>query len=268
MSKVRKLYADTLLGQVHLRLLEAENTAVHAPLLCLHPAPSSGLYFKSVMPLLNNGRQVIAPDYPGYGGSDELPDPVSIADYASALLDALDDAGIGAPVDILGFHTGCLVAAEIALASANRVRRLVLCDIPYFTTEQQDNLRDKMTQAMPISTELECLQAPWQFNVAGRVDDVPLARAFELFAEHLRAGGHDYFGFDAAFRYDAVTRFADLHADTVCLATQSALHTPTMLAAEKIPGSRFVDVPEVTTAVFEAGAEAISQRVIQELDAA
>ena len=266
MSTVRKVYADTRLGQVHTRCLAPEGAASNAPLLCLHPAPSSGLYFKTVMPLLNRGRQVLAPDYPGYGSSDALPEPVSIADYASALLDVLDDMHIAEPVDILGFHTGCLVAVEMALASADRVRRLVLCDIPFFNAEQQDSLREEMTRPMPVGPELDCLQGAWQFNVAGRLDAVPLPRAFELFAEHLRAGSHDYFGFDAAFRYDCDTRFRSLRTETICLATQSALYGPTQLAAGLIPNARSIEAPEVTTAVFEAGADAIAKRIVAALD--
>ena len=228
---MKKLYADTRFGQVHARIAHAASPSGCAPLLCLHPAPSSGLYFTTVMPLLSRDRDVIAPDYPGYGGSDALPKPVTIGDYAQAMLEFLDAAGVHEPVDVLGFHTGCLVAAEMAHAAPDKLHKLVLCDIPYFTTEQQDSFRAKMTQPMPVSAELESLAGPWAFNVSGRIDDVPLPRAFELFTEHLRAGTCDYFGFAAAFSYDCTARFSDLQADVSCLATQSGLHAPTEAAA-------------------------------------
>lgn len=38
------------------------------------------------------------------------------------------------------------------------------------------------------------------------------------------------------------------------------------LAAGVIPGADLVEVPEVTTAVFEAGAEAIARRIEETLD--
>ena len=133
------------------RLLAAGNDAGNAPLICLHPAPSSGLYFATAMPLLNAERAVIAPDYPGYGGSDIQDAPLTIADYAAAMLDVIDNASLTSPVDVLGFHTGCLVAVEMAHQRPEVIRRLVLCDIPYFTAEQQDSFRDKMTQPMPVS---------------------------------------------------------------------------------------------------------------------
>lgn len=261
-----KTYGATKYGQVHARWLEARGSEPHAPLVCLHPAPSSGLYFTTVMPLLNDGRAVIAPDYPGYGGSDSLTDAPRIEDYAKAVLEFLGTTGIDAPVDILGFHTGCLVGTEMALARPERVRRLILCDVPYFDKAQQAELRGKAAQPLGITPELESLSAAWQFNVASRVEHVPLPRAFELFAEHLRSGDRDYLGFAAAFSYDCEARFAKLDADVVVLATQSGLHTPSEHAARSIAGARFVDVPEVTTAVFEAGAEAIAKRIIEALE--
>jgi pimeloyl-ACP methyl ester carboxylesterase len=262
---IRKSYGSTTYGQVHVRSIDAEGTETSVPLICLHPAPSSGLYFTTVMPLLNAGRQVLAPDYPGYGGSDALAEPPAISGYASAMLELLDAMRIDGPVDVLGFHTGCLVGTEMALKNPPRVRRLVLCDVPYFETEQRTSLGKKMAQPMAITAELDSIASPWAFNIASRVDAVPLPRAFELFAEHLRTGRNDYFGFSAAFAYDCESRFAELDADVVLLATQSGLHEPTVQARDAISNARFIDVPEVTTAVFEQGAPAIAKRIDEAL---
>lgn len=263
---MRKYYGNTRFGQVHARLHESDGDETSVPLVCLHPSPFSGLYFSTVIPLLNTNRLVVAPDYPGYGGSDGLASPPTIADYAQAMLEFLDDTGITSPVDLLGFHTGCLVGAEMAHLDADRIRRIVFCDVPYFTSEQQDAMREKVTQAMPVTAELDSLAGPWAFNVGNRINDIPLARAFELFTEHLRAGTRDYYGFAAAFSYDCVKRLSALRADSVCLATQSGLHDPTEAAAAAIPGARFVDVPEVSTAVFESSAEAIAKRINEALE--
>ena len=266
MMKTSRRYADTQYGQVHVRCHYPVGEYNRPPIVCLHPAPSSGLYFKTAQPVLAQNRHVCAPDYPGYGGSDPQDKPLTIAEYASAIIETIGFLNFNQKIDLLGFHTGCLVAAEIAHSSPQWVRRVVMCDAPYFTTDEQAALRDKMTQPMPVTAELESLQKPWDFNVANRVDDVPLPRALELFAEHIRVGSHDWFAFDAAFSYDCEGRFSALQADVVCLATQSGLNAPTRAAADAIPGARFVDVPEVTTAVFEAGAEKISKRIHEALD--
>ena len=259
-------YADTAFGQVHVRCHYPAGDDNRPPLVCLHPAPSSGLYFKTVQPLLARNRLVLSPDYPGYGGSDSQEKPLTIAEYAAAMFEAIKFLDCDDNVDLLGFHTGCLVAAEIAYSSPALVRRIAMCDVPYFSKSEQAALRDKMTQPLAVSADLESLRKAWDFNVASRIDDVPLPRALELFAEHIRVGAHDWFAFDAAFSYDCESRFAALDADVVCLATQSGLHGPTVSAAQAIPGARLVDVPEVTTAVFESGAENISKRIHEALD--
>ncbi len=266
MTTIRKHYADTSYGQVHVRSIAATGDEISAPLVCLHPAPASGLYFTTVMPLLNAGRRVLAIDYPGYGGSDSPQEPLTVADYARAATQALESSSVAEPYDLLGFHTGCLIAAEMKQAKPDRVRRLLLCDIPYFTTEQQDALREKMTRPLPVGADLECLAGAWKFDVSGRLDHVPLRRAFELFAERLRSGSEDCAAFRAAFTYDCETRLSALKGDVVCLATQSSLHAPTTAAASVIPDATLVDVPEVTAAVFEAGAHAISKRIAAALE--
>ena len=266
MSVIERFYVATPDGQLHGRELRPAGNANRPPLVCLHPAPSSGLYFTTVMPLLNEHRQVVAPDYPGYGGSDALAEPPVIAGYARAMLQLLDARGTEQPLDLLGFHTGCLVAAEMALTRSESIRRLVLCDIPYFTGEAQLSLRSKMAVPMPVDENLQSIAAPWKFNIGSRLGSVPMPRAFELFAEHLRAGKNEYFGFDAAFSYDCEAAFGRLETDTVVLATNSGLLDATHAAAEVIPGAKLVDVAEVDTAVFEAGAEPIAKRILAALD--
>lgn len=265
MTGIRKRYCDTSIGQIHLRELAADGPETGPPLVLLHPSPFSGLYFTTVMPLLNRGRRVIAPDYPGYGGSVTLTDPPSIATYANAMRETVAALGL-AQTDVLGFHTGCLVAVEMALEAPESLRRILLCDVPYFTGDTQVELRGKMTKPMPIGRRITCLESPWRFNIENRIDSVPLPRAFEMFAEHLRAGTQDYFGFAAAFSYDCESRFSALTGDVVVLATQSGLLEPSRVAAGIIPTATLVEVPEVTTAVFEAGAEAIARRIEETLD--
>ena len=261
MVSVRKRYADTSFGQVHVRIAAAAGAESGSPLVCLHPAPSSGLYFETAFPYLNAGRRVIAPDYPGYGGSDSLLEPPSIADYGQAIRECLADLGVEDAVDVLGFHTGCLVGAEIAIQQPSTVRRLLLCDVPFFDADARASLYDKMARPTPVGTNLESIKSAWTFNVGNRVGDVPLERTIELLAEQLRSPQRDHFGFAAAFSYAAEERLPQLAVDTVILATQSALHEPSLAAAQVIPDVTLIDVTEISTAVFESGAEAIGTRV-------
>lgn len=261
MTTIQKVYAQTSFGQVHARIMAPNGDERQAPLLCLHPAPSSGLYFQTAMRMLNTGRRVIAPDYPGYGGSDSLSEPPSIADYARAMLEFLADLGVPSPIDVLGFHTGCLVGTEMSIQKAAAVRRLVLCDVPYFSADARKSLYNKMAVPTPISADLNSIKGAWIFNVESRIEHVSLPRAIELLAEQLRAPERDHFGFAAAFTYPSEERLAHITVDTTILATQSGLHEQSIAAAELIPGATLVDVTEVCSAVFESGAEAICKRI-------
>lgn len=265
MPAIEKLYGRSANGQIHARQIASDGRNEHPPLLCLHPAPSSGLYFTTVMPLLNAGRRIIAPDYPGYGGSDTFTGAPSISDYAQAMLEFTDSQMLDRPIDVLGFHTGCLVGIEMALLNPQYVHRLILCDVPCFDAAQRPALREKLAQPMPVSDSLDSIAAPWQFNVTQRIAHIELQRAIELLAEHLRAGSNDYRAFDAAFAYPCETRLPEVASETTIIATHSGLLDATRTAAALMPAANLIEAPDITTAVFESSAARIARYVIAAL---
>ena len=261
---MRRRYADTGLGQVHLRTLAPSGQASQPPLVCLHPIPYSGLYFTTIAPLLADRRAVIAPDYPGYGGSDAVTDRPSIADYAAAMLQALAprDGQAWGPVDLMGFHTGCLVAAEMALARPERVGRIVMIDAPVFEAAERAAMYDRATAQPAITETLDSLAPVWDTNVAKRLGSMPLMRAFALFVEQLRSGGRAAHGFHAAFTYSGENRLHRLTGSVLVIATRSGLLEPTRRAARRIPGARLVERLDIERAVLEEGAQAIAADVL------
>jgi pimeloyl-ACP methyl ester carboxylesterase len=98
------------------------------------------MFFETIAPLLAKHRGVLAPDYPGYGRSQALPGTPSIAIYAEAMMEVLQQSPLRAPFDLLGFHTGCLVAVEMALTYGADIGRLVLVDVPYFDAKKRAEL--------------------------------------------------------------------------------------------------------------------------------
>jgi pimeloyl-ACP methyl ester carboxylesterase len=265
-AAIQKAYLPGENGQVHIRSLAASSAETQAPLLCLHPAPYSGSYFESVMPMINTGRRVVAPDYPGYGNSYPLTEPPSIGDYAAAMTDAVLGAEDSPKVDLLGFHSGCLVAAEIALRAPERVRKLLLIDVPFFDRETQKNFAGKVAKPMPMSHDQSCLDKAWEFNVASRQDIVPLERAFAMFVDQISSGVHDYFCFHAAFSYDCVARFPKIAVPTTLVATRSPLLKATHVAASAIPNATLIDDESIETSVFEQGASVIAGHIRSILD--
>ena len=274
---MRRAYASTRLGQIHLRFLDSRErghrppdegetpslTAAEPPLICLHPFPYSGAFFETIAPLLSGRRMVCAPDCPGFGGSDAPEKMLSMEELAETVLEALGAAELpSGPVDLLGFHSGCLLAVEMARLGPDRVRKLAIIDVPYFTPEEQSGRYPKSTAPVRYDGDLASLADAWEFSVARRLDGTPFDRAFGNFVELLRAGERANWGYHATLTYDCATRFRLLRHETLVVATQYMLKEHTRRAAAEIPGARFVERKDVTRAVMEEGAVAIAEEVL------
>lgn len=262
MTVIRKQYVDTQAGQMHVRLLDAARH-LKPPLVCLHPAPYSGSYFEPMMPLLYADRTVIAIDYPGYGNSYAPSSQPDIGDYANAVIATLDALSIDEHIDVLGFHTGCLVGVEMVLTDAARIHHLVLCDAPYFDADTQAELLRSSAQATTLGTSPESIEKAWKMTVTKRLGYVEPSRIFDLLGEHLRHGGDDHYAFNAAFRYPCEAKFSAVRSPTTVIATQSGLLDATREAAACIPDAALVEMPEIKRLVFDTGAERLAAALLE-----
>lgn len=95
-----------------------------APLLFLHAAGGAGRWLEW-HELLSKRFDVIAPDAPGFGGSDEFPDVESMDDLVYHYLDVIDRLGLDRP-HLVGGSFGGWLAAEIAVQAPHRVGSLAL----------------------------------------------------------------------------------------------------------------------------------------------
>ncbi len=96
------------------------------PLVLLPQSPMSARQFDAALgPLTTHRIRSIAIDTPGFGYSDPAPFVPRIEDWAGSIVAVLDHLGI-TRADLLGHHTGALLATEVALQAPARVRRLVL----------------------------------------------------------------------------------------------------------------------------------------------
>ena len=261
---MKRAYASTQRGQIHLRHIESRRQPVGAPLVCLHPFPYSGAFFETIVPLLNGRRMVLAPDCPGFGGSDAPQEMLSMEELAETVLEALEGApeAPAGPVDLMGFHSGCLLAVEMARLEPSRVRRIAIIDVPYFTAEEQKGRYPKSTAPVRYDGNLASLADAWEFSVARRLDGMPFSRAFGNFVELLRAGERANWGYHATLTYDCAARFRAVRHDALVVASQYMLKEHTRRAAADIPGARFVERRDVTRAVMEEGAPAVAEEVL------
>jgi pimeloyl-ACP methyl ester carboxylesterase len=259
-SGIAKGYCDGPFGQVHWHCL-GEPTD-QPDLICLHPAPFSGLAFTNIMPYLAKDRRVIAPDFPGHGGSDPHRLDASIAEYAEAMLSVTQSLSPDRPVDLLGFHSGCLVACEMALVAPDSVRSLVLIDVPAFDAETRAEQLASSTAPPQFTDRLDSLASAWERGITRRIESQGMERSFEMFVEHLRHGEAMNAGFHAGFTYAVEERLPALAHPTAIIATQSILLEATQRAAQLIPGAELIERTDITRAVLDEAAEPIAAQVL------
>jgi pimeloyl-ACP methyl ester carboxylesterase len=127
--RTRRAYFDCRFGQLHVRTAFPTTGGFdeQVTLFCLHPDQSSSRTFARFLPEIGDVRSVYAPDLPGLGESDPSP-AASVAEAAGAVSDLADDLRLR-QIDLLGVHTGALVAMDLAAARAELVRRLVLVGV-------------------------------------------------------------------------------------------------------------------------------------------
>jgi pimeloyl-ACP methyl ester carboxylesterase len=94
------------------------------PLLFLHAAGGAGAWLP-FHGLLARHFEVIAPDHPGFGGSDDLPAVEAMDDLVYHYLDVLDRLGLER-AHVVGGSLGGWIGAELAVHSPERVDRLAL----------------------------------------------------------------------------------------------------------------------------------------------
>jgi pimeloyl-ACP methyl ester carboxylesterase len=94
------------------------------PLLFLHAAGGAGAWL-DFHRLLAGSFDVIAPDHPGFGGSDDFPDVTAMDDLVFHYLDVMDALGLQRPY-VVGASFGGWIAAELAVTAPHRIASLVL----------------------------------------------------------------------------------------------------------------------------------------------
>ena len=95
------------------------------PLLFLHAAGGAGAWLDFHRMLAEGGYDVIAPDHPGFGKSDDFPEVEAMDDLVYHYLDLLDALGLER-AHVVGASFGGWIAAELAVAAPHRAGSLAL----------------------------------------------------------------------------------------------------------------------------------------------
>ena len=245
--------------QLHLRLAgtEEDRTGSRLPLIALHLVPNSGQVFERFQAAMGARRPVIAVDLPGFGMSDPVSGDETVGNYAARILAGLRELG-HEQVDLLGFHTGAAVAAEIAVTDPGRVRRVVLAALPVLTDEE----RAQFAALPPIEFDLEgrFAQSEWQRSLRWRGPGQSVESVYRTFAEKMRPGARER-GATAVVRYELADRLAEISQPVFVLRPRDDLWHATARARDLLPYARWDEYPAAGHGFFEVEAEALARTI-------
>ena len=261
--RIRRRYVDGRFGQVHVYIAAALNdTGEKTPLMCFHPTALSGDFFHDFMLEMSKDRLVMAMDTPGYGRSDPPPEPQPMEELAGTAADVLDALGHGADgggaVDVIGYHTGTFIAAELAVQRPDLVRRLVLPGIPYRAGEERRELYEQYAKPTPLTEDGSKAMEIWKFWVNDRHPEVSLQRGASHFADHLQSGPYSWWAYHSVFSYPAEERLPLVRQPVLVPNTHGNLQEASRAAARLVPDATVIEMPDLTHGVFDVGVDRLS----------
>jgi pimeloyl-ACP methyl ester carboxylesterase len=237
-------YARSPYGQMHFFIAAPTTGTTSAlPLVCLHQSPVSGLSYQEFQSAMATDRLVLCADTAGYGNSDGPTKMVPMADYGNALAVALDALGI-VRTDVLGFHTGNFVAAELAIQRPDLVRRLVMPGIPYYSAAQRREILGRYSKPRPYFSDPDYVGANYRRTVLDADNGLSLARRHDIFVSQLLAGTKSHFGFAAVRDYDADNQLQKIKQPVLLPILNETLAEPTRRASKLITTHTRVEMPD------------------------
>jgi pimeloyl-ACP methyl ester carboxylesterase len=257
-------YLPVSWGQAH-RLQSHAAEAAGPPLYAFHGTAYSGRTFAPLMRSMTD-RRVAALDTPGYGGSSRPLERWSLERYATALLEAVEASG-ESRIDLLGYHTGAMLAVQVAAMRPDLVRRLILIGVPYFPDpEERAAWRERLAAPMRLTEDFEQLRERWDYLVEGRAGGAALETGFAHFVDELRAYPYGFWAHDAAFTFDPGPSLARVTQPTLVLNPRTPLAEPSRQAAARISNARVVEMSHLGHGVLDVAASELADHINAFLD--
>jgi pimeloyl-ACP methyl ester carboxylesterase len=225
----------------------------------------AGRYFRLFMEQLGKDRVIIAPDYPGLGQSDAPGSMMDMAGYADAMAEVLDALDYGengnGKIDVCGYHTGAMVAVELAVRRPDLVRKLVLAGIPFYTGTERVRMYEENVVERQLSDDFESLRGTWEFTVSTRQEGVSIQRGYDNFVDILLQRYITHWPYHAVFSYAAEEQAPKVTQPVLILNTHGGLENETRALARLFPNADLIEIPELHHGVFDVGAERLAELI-------
>lgn len=248
-------YLPSRYGQLHYRAAGAPSG--RPALVLLHQNPSSSLEYAPLIDAMAQDRQVIAFDTPGYGMSDAPPAPLDMAGYAACFAEALPGLGLAHAdaCDVYGFHTGALLAIELAIALPETIRRIVVTGLPMRSPAECAERLAAAQTAPPLDESgdvaLTMARGLWDYVVAARTPGVSLERAARVWVDKLTPLDRAQWAYHGVWSYDFAARLPLVGQSTLLLQPAEAIMAQSIAAATLFPNGQVVGLPEFDRDLFD-----------------
>jgi pimeloyl-ACP methyl ester carboxylesterase len=194
-----RAYTNGQFGQIHYA-----TAGKGVPLLLCHQSPTNMCQFDKVVPLLvAHGFQVITADLPGYGRSDGPDHVPTMEEYSHIVPAVLDAAGVS-KADVLGHHTGAVLATDAALQFPERFNRLVLNGPLPLNDDERAFFKAHLAAEKewgPVEDGSH-LVTQWNFRMAAQPGWTDLDAIHKHVVQGMAAGPHVWYAHDAVMAYD------------------------------------------------------------------
>jgi pimeloyl-ACP methyl ester carboxylesterase len=262
----KRAYSDNINGQLHYRYVKPA-TSTKPALLCMHCSPLTGMVYENWLNEIGKDRLALAPDTPGFGGSDAPPSQPQIKDYAAAMIRFMDELKLP-KVDLMGYHTGSMTAVEIAHTYPTRIRKVVIISAPIMNAKDREQYADTLHGPVPSWEQtLERTLAGWRKNGKGLFRDVPTDdRYIDFTLDRLRRYRIAEWGHRAAFAHDFTGAFIATKQPILLLNPDDDLHEHTLQAPQYNKAAQIRNLPGWTHGHLDAHTVEMANIVREFLD--
>jgi pimeloyl-ACP methyl ester carboxylesterase len=255
--RVRRGYFESRFGQLHVRNAMPPGGGFDeaTALLCLHPNGRSARVFQRLLEIMGRDRSTYAPDLPGFGESDAPAERATIPDVAAGIADFIDSMRFR-QIDVLGWQMGSAVAAELAAAKPQQVRRVVLIGVPLFTDAEREVSRRLTTSA--AAEDGSHLVNDWRRMLESRESGVTLEALAQRFAEMLENAPAALQIASALAQYPLRERLTAMRQPVLVLRPRDELWDVTPRSRDVLPRARMLDLPACGSGLIETAPEAVA----------
>ena len=241
---VRRSYAECRFGQMHLWTAYPSGGGFdeRTPLICLHHSGGSGRFFAPMLRELGQDRSLYAPDLPGHGSSDVATAKAGLADLAGAVGDFIDSLRLRT-VDVFGYQLGAQIAAELAIARPQQVRRVMVWGLPAYTAQERSTVVQQIG-ALGVREDGADVIEEWRRTLERRGPGVTVGNVAEEFGDRLRAGANAAKAYAAALDYAPTERLPLVKQPTLVLRLRDEFWEQAPRVRTALANGSMLDLPD------------------------